>query len=38
VLRLGWTQQWLELVVDTLDSVGEPVTHIGQLARRPWWR
>jgi uncharacterized membrane protein YccC len=37
VLRLGWTQQWLELVVDTLDSVAEPVTHIGQLARRPWW-
>ena len=38
VLRLGWTQQWLELVADTVDSVADPVDHIGQLARRPWWR
>jgi uncharacterized membrane protein YccC len=38
VLRLAWTQQWLELVADTVGSVAEPVDHIGQLARRPWWR
>ncbi|HZP27950.1 MAG TPA: FUSC family protein [Acidimicrobiia bacterium] len=38
VLRAGWAHQWLELAADSLATAEGAIAHIGQLARRPWWR